>query len=371
MPVCGVRTSLIGCGCARDRARRSRGARAGVGEGVARHRGGSRGRRPGGAGRDAEGGCPQAATAVWRGGGRARHRRSMLTALFDLMLPRRCAGCATARATLCPRCRERFAGDPRPHRPRPPPPGLPRSWAVTTYDGPVRAAIVAYKERGRRDLAGPLGAALARAVLGALAQPEPPDVGASRGGAAAAPSSGPAGAVRGAARRPRAVGRGPGGAAGARAVVAAPAVACVLVPVPSRRAAAIRRGGDPARRLAVAATAALAACGVEAVCRDALRHVRAVADQAGLGAAARAANLAGALAVRSARTAASLAALARDVPVIVVDDVVTTGATLTEAARALRAAGIPVAAAAVVAATPRRAGSPGSPAVPVRGRGFR
>ena len=65
-------------------------------------------------------------------------------------------------------------------------------------------------------------------------------------------------------------------------------------------------------------------------------------------AAARAANLAGALAVRRPLDG---------LPVVVVDDVVTTGATLVEAARALRDGGARVLGAAVVAAVERREGT--------------
>jgi predicted amidophosphoribosyltransferase len=71
-------------------------------------------------------------------------------------------------------------------------------------------------------------------------------------------------------------------------------------------------------------------------------------DQAGLSAAERAANLAGA--VRVGRVPAGLSAYR----IVLVDDVITTGATLAECARALRAVGITVSAAAVVAATARR-----------------
>ncbi|MFD7735507.1 ComF family protein [Kitasatospora phosalacinea] len=80
-----------------------------------------------------------------------------------------------------------------------------------------------------------------------------------------------------------------------------------------------------------------------------LRHSRPVADQAGLGAAERRRNLDGALAV-PARVAPRLAGHR----LVLVDDLVTTGASLAEAARALRAAGCPPRAAATVAATARR-----------------
>jgi predicted amidophosphoribosyltransferase len=77
-----------------------------------------------------------------------------------------------------------------------------------------------------------------------------------------------------------------------------------------------------------------------------LRHGRAVTDQVGLTHEQRARNLAGALAVRPAATA-RLALR----PVILVDDVMTSGATLADAARAIRAAGGQPVGAAVLAAT--------------------
>jgi predicted amidophosphoribosyltransferase len=94
------------------------------------------------------------------------------------------------------------------------------------------------------------------------------------------------------------------------------------------RAAAgeLRRHGVPARTLA------------------ALRQLRPVADQSGLPAARRLANLAGAVAA-----APGPAALLAVAPVVLVDDLMTTGASLAVAARAVTVAGGRVAGAAVVA----------------------
>ncbi len=102
-----------------------------------------------------------------------------------------------------------------------------------------------------------------------------------------------------------------------------------------------RRGYDPVMRLALAA-------GCRPV-RGALVHVRDVRDSAALSASDRAGNIEGAISVPP-----SMRAALRGCTVVLLDDVVTTGATLAECARALRAAGAIVPSAAVVAATRRR-----------------
>jgi predicted amidophosphoribosyltransferase len=126
----------------------------------------------------------------------------------------------------------------------------------------------------------------------------------------------------------------------------------VLVPMPSSRRAVRRRGEASVALLARRAQEVLA--GPHRVV-PALTPARRLADQAGLGSAARKANLLGAYAVPS-----QWRGLIRGCDVLLVDDVVTTGATLTEGARALRAAGANVVGAAVVAATQRR-GRVGAP----------
>ncbi len=177
---------------------------------------------------------------------------------------------------------------------------MPPAFAAASYAGVARVLLLSYKERGRVDLAPVLGQALARAVATALV--------------AAAPG-----------------GRWP------------PPV--LLVPVPTTVAARRRRGVDHVARLAAAAARSLARGGVRARVSAALRVSRPGDDQAGLGAAARARNRSGAFALRTGVPPPRPGEIT-----IVVDDIVTTGATVREAVRALRAGGwAPVAGAAVAA----------------------
>jgi predicted amidophosphoribosyltransferase len=218
-----------------------------------------------------------------------------LADLLDLVLPQACAGCGRPSALLCATCLAFLTGAPaRPAWPESVPAGLPRPWAVASYEGPVRAVIVAHKERARTSLAGPLGRALARSVRSAVPLSEP----------------------------------------------------FAVVPVPSSRRSIRARGHDPTRRMAEAAVRELRDAGAPVTLLQALRHRRKVADQAALPAARRASNLAGALEPLPGVPLAGR-------PVVVADDVITTGSTLAEAARALRTAGAHILAATTVAATPR------------------
>src|SRR4051794_27347412 len=225
-------------------------------------------------------------------------RIDLLDSLLDLVLPQECAGCGQPATRWCAGCAaELRAVAQRPlgrTAPVPPPAGFPPAAAGAAYDGMVRAALLAHKEHGRLGLSRPLGRVLAGAVVALELPPRP----------------------------------------------------VLLVPVPSAPREVRRRGHDHARRLARAAAAALRDAGVDARAAPLLVHGRRVADQAGLDAGARQANLRGALQVRGRLDG---------VGVVVVDDVVTTGATVAEATRSLTAAGARVRGAATVAATVRRA----------------
>ncbi|WP_370200198.1 ComF family protein [Aeromicrobium sp.] len=124
-----------------------------------------------------------------------------------------------------------------------------------------------------------------------------------------------------------------------------PGECVVLVPVPTTRRSRRRRGGDLVGQAAGHAAKVLADVGLPAMVVPALAIERQPRDQVGLGARERRANLDGALR-RSPRVVLGTA------DVVLVDDVVTTGATLAEAVRVLAAGGTSVLGAAVVAARP-------------------
>ncbi|MFI2200540.1 ComF family protein [Streptomyces sp. NPDC020192] len=226
--------------------------------------------------------------------------------LTDLVLPADCAGCGAPRTALCPRCRVALDGRvPRRVRPVPEPAGLPVVHAAAPYAQEVRELLLAHKERGALSLAGVLGAALARAVQAGLT------------------GSG-AGAGIG-------IGAGPGSGADGGAVGSWSGGTVVLVPVPSARWAVRARGHDPVRRMALAAAGELRRAGTPARVAAVLRQRRPVADQAGLDARRRLENLSGALEVMAGGDRLLDAG-----QVVLVDDLITTGASLAEAARALR-----------------------------------
>ena len=251
--------------------------------------------------------------------------RDVVTAFHDLVLGSSCAACDSPGPALCPPCRRALVAAPFVARPTPCPPGLVPPVAAAEYADVVRTLVLAHKERGRLALARPLGDLLAASVAALLHGAGDP-------------------------------GGGPGVA---------------LVPVPSHPAVVRARRHDPLLRIARAAAGRLRREGTPACVDACLRVARRPGDQAGLDAGARAANVAGTFQVRQGSPRGGRATQPPRL-LVLVDDVVTTGATLREAQRALEGAGIAVVGASTVAATRRRhppSGSFPGVRVPDLGRG--
>ncbi|TDC30588.1 ComF family protein [Micromonospora sp. 15K316] len=216
------------------------------------------------------------------------------------MLPADCAGCRERRSGLrhgvCPECVSTLGAlRPGPVRPTPAPTGLPPCFALGPYAGPLREALLAYKEHGRHGLARPLGALLAEVV----------------------------------------------------AVAVEPVRPVALVPVPDTAAAARARYGDHLDRLARHCADRLRRAGWPV---RVLRPLRALPrpDSVTLDSAGRAAAAQTAFRSRSAGRGGV------EATVVVLDDIVTTGVTLAAVSRELSATGSAPAVAAVLAATEKR-----------------
>ncbi|WP_104134464.1 MULTISPECIES: ComF family protein [unclassified Cryobacterium] len=207
------------------------------------------------------------------------------------LLPTSCSGCGAADRALCADCR--LALLPAVH---PVTRDDARIWSGLTYEGVARHVIAAYKDNGRTDAAAALAAPLRAAIVAALA---------------AAPSLP---ALHQVAPRPTGI---------------------ELVTIPSSHRAWQVRGYHPVDAL-------LHRVGLNPAPLLAQRGV--VSDQVGLGRAERAANKDHSLIARHPLNG---------VAVILVDDIVTTGATLLEARRAVFAAGGTVVGLAALAETRR------------------
>jgi predicted amidophosphoribosyltransferase len=208
--------------------------------------------------------------------------------VLDLILPLECGGCGAPSTRWCEACAAALsvaADQPHVANPRIDP-QVP-VFALGRYAGARRQAILALKEHGRGDLVAPLARTLAIGVhrlltWGMLETP------------------------------------------------------LTIVPAPTRRFAARRRGGDPVSRLATEAVAGHP----DVIVVPALRMNALARDSVGLRPTARERNIAGRVVLRGR---------APSTEVVIVDDIVTTGATASESVRVLRSAGVRVAAVLAIA----------------------
>ncbi|MFJ8915596.1 ComF family protein [Amycolatopsis sp. NPDC102389] len=210
-----------------------------------------------------------------------------MSKILDLLIPARCASCGAPGAPCCATCQTAWGS--LSEIIRGPTAGLVPVYALAPYADDARRLILAYKERGRRDLAPSFGQAVAEALF-QLPEPE--------------------------------------------------AEPC-LVPVPSRRSASRVRGGPHVRRVAEECVKALSGKGKSATVAPVLRLGSGVRDAVGLTRAQRSANLDGRI---------RLAAGPCREKVVLLDDVITTGATAAACTRFLDLSGIHVSAVVALAA---------------------
>ncbi|MDF5821059.1 phosphoribosyltransferase family protein [Corynebacterium felinum] len=197
---------------------------------------------------------------------------NLLHETWELLFPKECAGCAAPGQILCGQCKRVWSAPPQQISLRIDP-GVP-IYSLGVLGGPRRRTIIHLKERGRTDVAPHLGAVLHAAIRHLQA----------------------------------------GGWVDED---------ITLIPAPTRRSAARRRGGDVVTRICQETSYRVVPC---------LYLNEHTTESVGLSAAERAANLTGAITCTQKPTG----------HVLIVDDVLTTGATATAAVRALTSKGVKV-----------------------------
>lgn len=225
--------------------------------------------------------------------------REWRTAAADLLLGAVCAGCGRPAALLCPACAAAVAPDPFIAWPQPTPEELTATppvppVAAAVFEDPLRAVLASYKEQG---LFG-LERFLTKMFVAAMVHTKI-------------------------------------------------TVPTLLVPIPSSKNALRGRGYDAVAQLAKQSARQLRAGGFDCLASACLRHRRPVVEQSGLTLAERWANVQGAY-------RATIPQCADGRVLVVVDDVLTTGATVSEAVRALSIAGHRPRAVVTIAATTRK-----------------
>jgi len=212
----------------------------------------------------------------------------LLSEFSDLAIPQRCAGCGKSRTRICGRCLAELRGSPHQVRVKSSSPQEFPILAAARYEGAPRNLLLAAKERGQTSLIPMIADAALSSAVALLASQVTP-------------------------------------------------LHLVIVPVPSSARNIRIRGYNLVAEMAHRIQKHLEMNLDDVRVLPALKHGRTVADQSRLNARQRATNLHGALVLVDSHRKSL-----RSSQALLLDDLVTTGATLLEARRALMTGGVDV-----------------------------